>query len=220
MKQVRLSQEKLHPLFLDFANHYGFTPKTHRPYRPRTKGKVERSVDYVKDNFLNGRSFSSFDDLNAEALHWLDATANLRIHATTKARPVDLLEKEDLTSVKSINPYAVGQSVHRQAGWDLIVRFDRSRYSIPPEYTGKPVTVSAFDQRIVIRSGDLIIAEHQRSARPHSSVIASEHLNALWRMSLKQPAPPAPRWQLTFSDQVAATPLAVYEQTAGEEAAL
>ena len=64
MKQVRLSKEKLQPQFLDFANHYGFAVKTHLPYRPRTKGKVERSVDYGKDNFLNGRSFADFADLN------------------------------------------------------------------------------------------------------------------------------------------------------------
>jgi transposase len=61
--------------FLDFANHYGFTIKSHQPYRPRTKGKVDgRSVDYVKDNFLNGRSFADFADLNAQALHWLNNT--------------------------------------------------------------------------------------------------------------------------------------------------
>src|SRR5262249_35406080 len=44
MKQVRLGPGRLNEAFLDCANHYGFTPKTHRPYRPRTKGKVERAV--------------------------------------------------------------------------------------------------------------------------------------------------------------------------------
>ena len=42
MAQVRLPSGKLNPYFADFAAHYGFTVKTHRPYRPRTKGKVER----------------------------------------------------------------------------------------------------------------------------------------------------------------------------------
>lgn len=40
MKQVRLGPGQFNEQFLDFAHHYGFTPKTHRPYRPRTKGKV------------------------------------------------------------------------------------------------------------------------------------------------------------------------------------
>ena len=56
MKQVHLSPTEWNPLFLDFSNHHGITPKTHRVRRPRTKGKVERMVYYVKDNFLNGRA--------------------------------------------------------------------------------------------------------------------------------------------------------------------
>jgi transposase len=66
MKQVRLSLDKWNPLFLDFANHYGFLPRTHRIYRPRTKGKVERAIHYLKDNFLAGRCFDDLADLNAQ----------------------------------------------------------------------------------------------------------------------------------------------------------
>lgn len=213
MKQVRLSQEKLQPQFLDFANHYGFAIKTHQPYRPRTKGKVERNVDYVKDNFLNGRSFADFTDLNAQTLHWLNATANVRLHATTKARPVDLFPKEGLTLVGSLSPYQVGQQLERQASWEATVRFDRSRYSIPPEHAGKPVLVEAFTEKIIIRSGALIIAEHQRATQPDSFITQPEHVAALWQISLQKPVPAAPSWQLSFSEAVAVTPLAAYEQT-------
>ncbi len=52
MKQVKLGPGRWNETFLDFARHYGFTPKTHRAYRPHTKGKVERMVEYVKDSFL------------------------------------------------------------------------------------------------------------------------------------------------------------------------
>src|SRR5699024_9374727 len=62
MAQVRLpGTGEFHPLFADFAAHYGFAVKTHQVRRPRTKGKVERMVDYLKDNFLNGRSFAGFE---------------------------------------------------------------------------------------------------------------------------------------------------------------
>jgi transposase len=80
MKQVRLNQQQLNPLFVDFAGHYGFAIKTHRVRRPRTKGKVERMVHYVKDNFLNGRTFADMADLNTQARHWLMYTANARVH--------------------------------------------------------------------------------------------------------------------------------------------
>lgn len=217
MKQVRLSATQLQQQFLDFAHHYGFTIKTHQPYRPRTKGKVERVVDYVKDNFLNGRCFADFDDLNAQALHWLNSTANVRLHATTKQRPIDLFPKEGLTSLHSITPYLLSQQVPRQAAWDASVRFDRSRYSIPPEHAGKPVLVEAFTEKIIIRSENLIIAEHQRATRPDSFIAQPEHIAALWQLSLQKPAPAAPSWQLSFSDAVVVTPLAAYEQTAAVE---
>ena len=96
-KQVRLSQQEWNPLLLDFVNHFGIVPQTHRIRRPRTKGKVERMVEYVKDNFLNGRSFADLVELNTHARHWLDTTAIVRVHATTKQRPIDLLAKEKLT---------------------------------------------------------------------------------------------------------------------------
>jgi hypothetical protein len=46
MKQVRFSRSQWNEAFLDFCRHYSFAPTTHRPYRPRTKGKVERMVDH------------------------------------------------------------------------------------------------------------------------------------------------------------------------------
>jgi len=43
-----------HPVFLDFAKYWGFTPRLFRPYRAQTKGKVESGVKYVRGNFLCG----------------------------------------------------------------------------------------------------------------------------------------------------------------------
>lgn len=43
-----------HPVFLDFARYWGFTPRLCRPYRAQTKGKVEAGVKYVRRNFLCG----------------------------------------------------------------------------------------------------------------------------------------------------------------------
>lgn len=86
MKQVKLDRATWNPLLLDFAGHYGFVPQTHAVRRPRTKGKVERLVGYVKDNFLNGRSFADLAELNAQARAWLHQV-NGQAHATTKEPP-------------------------------------------------------------------------------------------------------------------------------------
>jgi hypothetical protein len=68
---------------IDFARHYGFQPKACRPYRAKTKGKVERPYRYIREDFFLARSFRNLDDLNAQLRHWLDTVANPRVHATT-----------------------------------------------------------------------------------------------------------------------------------------
>jgi transposase len=80
--------------FLRFAHHWGFRVRACRPYRAKTKGKIERPVRYVRSSFFYGRTFTSDSDLNHQAQHWLDHVANVRIHATVKERPVDRLERE------------------------------------------------------------------------------------------------------------------------------
>ncbi|MCE9555432.1 MAG: DDE-type integrase/transposase/recombinase [Planctomycetes bacterium] len=136
MKQVRLGPGQWNEPFLDFANHYGFVPKTCRPYRARTKGKVERAVDYVKDNFLTGRSFTGLDDLNNQAGRWLDETANVRIHGTTLQRPIDLFIHETLTPVAAAPVYRFLDPVRRTVSWEAMVHFQGSRYSAPPQHAG------------------------------------------------------------------------------------
>lgn len=215
MKQVRLSQQELTPLFVDFANHYGFTIKTHRIRRPRTKGKVERMVRYVKDGFLNGRAFVDLADLNAQARHWLMHAANARIHSTTEQRPLDLWSREGLTALHSVTPYKLCELVPRQAGFDGFVRFGKSRYSLPPEYAGQKVLIGHQENRIVIRAQDMIVAEHRPAQKTGDTIADPAHLEAMWKLSLKHTQTPPPRWQLTFSQQVEVTPLAAYQEAIG-----
>lgn len=89
----------------DFAGRFGFAPRLCRPYRARTKGKVERSFGYVKDRFLVGRVFLDIDDLNTQLSAWIENTANRRIHATTGERPCDRLPLEGLTPFSSAKPW-------------------------------------------------------------------------------------------------------------------
>jgi transposase len=80
--------------FVRFANHWGFEIRACRAYRAQTKGKVERPVSYVRRNFVYGREFVGDADLEARLEQWLAKTANVRIHGTTKERPVVRFEKE------------------------------------------------------------------------------------------------------------------------------
>jgi transposase len=215
MKQVRLGRDAWNPLFLDFAQHYGLVPKTHRIRRPRTKGKVERSVDYVKNNFLNGRSFDGLDDLNVRARHWLEGTANVRIHGTTGEQPLALWREEALTQIGTIAPYQIVDYVPRKADWESFVQFERRRYSVPPAYAGKEVLVGRRGDQVIVRSGDCIVAEHRVGARAGDSVADPEHVAALWTLTLGRPAAEiVPKWDVRFAPAVDARSLSVYEEAA------
>jgi len=212
MKQVKLSAFHWNEQFLDFANHYGFVPKTHRPYRPRTKGKVERAVDYVKDNFLTGRTFHGLSDLNAQSRHWLAETANVRIHGTTGRRPVDLVAQETLTPLSSIAAYRYLDPVARTVSWESMVHFQGSRYSVPPEYAGQTVYVAASGGQIMVRAGDLIIAEHRQAAEAGQSIVEKDHLAELWKITQQQVQVPEARWRINFQDSVERMPLERFEE--------
>jgi len=219
MKQVRIGPGRWNEAFLDFTGHYGFIPKTHRPYRPRTKGKVERAVDYVKDNFLAGRHFDGLDDLNSQALHWLEHTANVRIHGTTGARPIDLFEKEKatLTALDSAPVYNFIDPVSRKASWESMVHFQGSRYSVPPKYAGESVQVAAVGGQIIVRAGETIIAEHREAAQPNQCIVQRDHLEELWKITQEQiQAPPRDqRWHVGHAQVVEQMPLSRFEEVVG-----
>ena len=88
--------------FLDFAHHHGFVPRLCQPYRPRTKGKVERFIRYLRASFyvplasqLSPEGLTvDRDTANARVGTWLREIANARVHATTGEIPAVRLEQE------------------------------------------------------------------------------------------------------------------------------
>jgi transposase len=102
-----------HPGLLDLAGHYGFAPRVCRPYRAKTKGKVERSIRYLKDRFFCGRTFTSLADMNHQLEAWISAKANQREHATTGERPPDRLLREGLLPLSQAHPWTREAPLHR-----------------------------------------------------------------------------------------------------------
>ena len=183
MKQVKLAPGEWTPLFLDFANHYGLVPKTHRVRRPRTKGKVERMVSYVRDNFLNGRTFADLADLNAQGSTGWTRPPTCAFHATTQQRPCDLLPKENLTPLAArCRPTSCVTAMSARSDAEGFVHLGRSRYWVPPEHVGQtcaggPATAA----NSWCAAGDLVIAEHTPALPPGACVTQKEHVDAIWK---------------------------------------
>jgi transposase len=81
--------------FLRFAHHWGFRIRACRPYRARTKGKVERAVRYLRESFLYGREFLGDADLAAQLDRWLTQVANVRRHGTTGEPPLERFLRDE-----------------------------------------------------------------------------------------------------------------------------
>ena len=85
-----------------FAAHWDFRIRACRPYRAKTKGKVERPIRYVRESFFYGRHFLNDADLNAQALSWLERTANARSHRTTAEVPRVRFERDERVLLKPL----------------------------------------------------------------------------------------------------------------------
>lgn len=106
-------KHQLNALFEDFAKHAGFKIKVCRPYRAKTKGKVERFNHYLRYSFHNALRVKlammnyqmNIDNANAEVMKWLNERANKRIHQTTLQKPFDLLVQEQSHLLPAPKPY-------------------------------------------------------------------------------------------------------------------
>lgn len=147
--------------FSDLAATLGFTPKVCRPYRPQTKGKVERSIEFVKGNFLADRKFTDYGDLNRQALTWL-TEKNRRIHGSTGERPIDRLKVENLKPLPTFNKYHRFLTEARKVQKDALLSYDGVRYGVPWRYSGYEVMVREVGGTIEILCDEKVIATHQK----------------------------------------------------------
>jgi len=88
--------------FLRFAAHWGFRIRACRPYRAKTKGKVERPIRYIRSNFFYGREFIGDADLDAQRVAWMDGVANVRVHRTTLCVPRVRFEAEEVMHLQPL----------------------------------------------------------------------------------------------------------------------
>lgn len=88
--------------FQRFAAHWGFRIRACRPYRARTKGKVERPISYVRQAFFYGRSFVGDDDVDAQLHDWLAQKANQRRHRTVNEAPYERFLRDERAQLQPL----------------------------------------------------------------------------------------------------------------------
>src|SRR3954471_9622984 len=146
---------------LDLARHYGFQPRACRPYRAKTKGKVERPFRYIREDFFLAGSFRHLDDLNGQLRHWLDTVANARVHATTK-RVVNEAFAEETVALRPLPslPYQAVLKLERRVSHEGMVSVAGNLYSVPDTTRRRVLEVHVLADEIRIYEAGALVACH------------------------------------------------------------
>ena len=163
--------------FKAFADFWGFDPRVCRPYRPRTKGKVESGVKYWRRNFLPGRRFRDDQDLGEQVAEWTAEVADVRVHGTTHQRPIDRFEQERplLMPTAGHPSFRLEASQPRIVPTDYLVAFDSNRYSVPFTLIGQTVDVRRRQGQVEISHRGRVVACHPELPGRYQIAILPEH---------------------------------------------
>lgn len=175
-RMLKQSESELNKQFEDFAGFYGFKPILCRPYRGQAKGKAERTVRYVRENFMVGIRYHSLADLNSQAHAWCNKV-NARIHGTTNERPIDRLPEENLLPLR--REYIVDKINLRRVEKDCLISYAGNKYSVPAEYVGRDVTVIVLDHMSAAYFEGKQIALHKLSYSKNSLNVNKEHYKSM-----------------------------------------
>jgi transposase len=187
LQASNFGQAKFNERFVDLAQRYGFTPRACRPYRARTKGKDERMVGYIKQNFfVRYRSFESWAHLNQLAEGWLREEADPRLQGTVKEVVAVRFEREKpfLKPLPQMR-YDTSYLEYRQAAWDGYIEVRGNRYSVPAVVAGQRVRVRiGLEGLLRIYQGESLIASHQLRSRQEGWSTLAEHRSEMWKSTL------------------------------------
>lgn len=184
-------------------NHYGAVPRACRPYRAKTKGKVERPFRYIRQDFFLARTFRNLDDLNAQFDNWRTGVANPRVHATTRRIVNEAFAEEQpsLTGLPAI-PYNAVLTVERRVSHEGMVSVDGNYYSVPDTTRKRVVEVQNHTHEVRIFEEGALIAAHPVLEGKNQRRVDPAHRKAPPARRAAMPIPGVPVRSLSFYDSV------------------
>lgn len=176
---------------LGFAHYYGFIPKRCRIRRPQTKGKVERAIGYLNNNFWPEveNEIWDIDGLNDAVKIWMNQISQneLREFRQTRAQRFEL-EKELLISLPP-KDYDYREEHGLIVNRESCITFQTNRYSVPPEFIGQTlkVKVDPVTQTVELYSCGASIRQFKlEEAGGRKKIMTPEDQAAIKKLWLKQ----------------------------------
>ncbi len=183
----QLGQRVYQEDFFRFCQHYGTVPDAARPMTPTDKGRVERDIGYAKGNAFRGRDFASFAHAAAYVPRWRDEIAYVRMHGTTRRRPVDLFA-EERTRLRPLpaEPYEIRAFGHYRVRKDCHVHVDGNYYSVPYVHVGQRVLVRLGERDVTAFVDREVVAHHARAQGRGITVTDPSHYPPTKRLATQE----------------------------------
>lgn len=154
------------PEMAAFGERFGFAFRAHEIGDANRSARVERPFDFIDNNFLAGRVFADWRDINAQARIWCDkVNAKHRRHLHASPRELFVAERTRMKPLPIYVPevYALHHRIVDNEGY---VNVHRNRYSAPYKLIAREVELRETKDRIEIFDGPRQVAEHQKELEP------------------------------------------------------
>jgi hypothetical protein len=164
------------PEMAAFAERFGFQFVAHAIGNANRSGRVERPFHFVEHNFLAGRRFTSWEDLNQRAREWCDkVNATYKKHIRAVPRELFAVERLHLKPLPAWIP-EVYRLHHRLVDIEGYVALHTNRYSVPVDWIGRRVEVRETKGKIEIQLDARRLVTHHRMAEAEQQRITlAEH---------------------------------------------
>jgi len=172
---------RFHPTLLALSAHYRFEPRPVAVARGNEKGRVERAIRYIRDNFFAGRQWSDIDGLNAQADAWCAGTAANRPCPEDPRMTVSEAFAQEQPQLLALpdNPFETDEQVEVSVGKTPYIRFDLNDYSVPHTHVQRSLTVMASLTHVRVLDGGEVVAEHPRAYGKAEQIENPAHIEAL-----------------------------------------
>jgi transposase len=164
------------PEMAAFAERLGFRFVAHEIGDANRKGRVERPFHFIEHNFLVGRTFADWQDLNRQAREWCDrVNATYKKHIRAVPRELYAVERPHLRPLPAWIP-EVYRLHHRIVDVEGYVSLNSNRYSVPASFIGRQVEVRETRDHLEIELDARHLVKHRRIVTPdHVRVLLPEH---------------------------------------------
>jgi transposase len=164
------------PEMAAFGERFGFEFVAHAIGNANRSGRVERPFHFIEGNFLAGRTFSCWEDLNQRAREWCDkVNSTYKKHLRAVPRELFALERLHLKPLPGWIPevYRLHQRLVDIEGY---VALHSNRYSVPVDWISRRVEVRETKDKIEIQLDARRLVTHRRIAEAeHERITLAEH---------------------------------------------